>query len=209
MSTVIISPEVRKMFPEFGVLLVSIRGVGRLAAGTAAERVIHAGDVAALREVLDWRGAYRAFGLKPSDHRSSIEALLRRPHVRTGIPFVDYYNSLSINHRATMGAYDAEKVGQITVRPARPGDSFSPIGGGVVAVKPGVLCYCDGTEVICYGLNYRDSSVTAVSAVSDEVLVISEYVSQSTRNASVAAIKQLLADCAEIGVESSLLVDGG
>lgn len=74
-----------------------------------------------LPEVMVWRQAYRSFGVRPREARSSVEALLRR--AATGLPRIDrltdVYNALSVLHLIPMGGEDL--AGYDGPRPPRRG----------------------------------------------------------------------------------------
>src|SRR5690349_11841921 len=59
-------------------------------------------DLTGQAKIVDWREAYRKFGFKPSQHRSSVEALCRRVAQGKELPqistVVDIYNTISVKH---------------------------------------------------------------------------------------------------------------
>lgn len=67
------------------------------------------GNPAELPQIAAWRCAYRGFGAKPSEHRSSIEAMVRRvlkPDSLPDInPLVDIGNLLSLRHILPVGVH--------------------------------------------------------------------------------------------------------
>jgi lysyl-tRNA synthetase class 2 len=86
--TFYLDPSVTALLPELrvGVIIASgfdnRRGGERSAAllAQAAEQVkqrVGDAEIPALPEIAPWREAYRAFGVKPSKYRSSIESLYR------------------------------------------------------------------------------------------------------------------------------------
>ncbi len=80
-----------------------------------------------------WRAAYKAFGVKKTSYRSSVERLLKQIQQGRGLPrignLVDCYNAVSARHRLPIGADDLDKVtGGLAFRRARPGDDFFALG---------------------------------------------------------------------------------
>ena len=189
--TVKLTPAVQNLLPSLGVFALEIHDVSMLAMVERGEPEL---DIHRTGEINDWRETYRKMGLNASDHRSSIEALLRRPASYTGIRFVDLCNSVSIHCKATIGAYDRRQVDTLTVRLSLAEDRFDAI-GRPIQIKPGVPSYCDDLGIVCYGLNHRDSQRTAIRTDTRHALVISEYVSQRTRVASIRAMTAIQALC--------------
>ncbi|MFM1990918.1 MAG: hypothetical protein RJA99_3875 [Pseudomonadota bacterium] len=109
--------------------------VARLRAAEAAARERVVGNVAEQPRVAAWREAYRRFGAKPSEHRSAIEAPLRRvtkPDALPSIhPLVDLGNAMSLAHLMPIGVHPLDGLeGGLDLRPARDGDRFAPPDGG-------------------------------------------------------------------------------
>lgn len=80
-----------------------------------------------------WREAFRAFGAKPSEHRSAVEALLRRALKPDPMPtinhLVDIGTLVSLRHLLPVGVHPLPPAGEpICLRPSQPGDVFVPMG---------------------------------------------------------------------------------
>jgi len=93
------------------------------------------------------RALYRRFGLDPTRHRPSSEALLRR--VRRGEPLprinslVDVANLVSLRLQVPIGLYDLDRVrGRLRLRLGREGEGYPGIGRGHVDVA-GRICVAD------------------------------------------------------------------
>lgn len=78
------------------------------------------------------RKLYRSFGIDPTKHRPSSEALWRR--LKKGLefprvnPFVDLTNFLSLKFQVCYGLYDLGKVeGYVTAGQGKPGECFNGI----------------------------------------------------------------------------------
>ena len=138
--------ELSETFPDFRVAVVVFDGLvigdGRPPA-LAAEIARREADVRArfagtelseIPGVAAWRRAYRAFGIKKTSYRSSVERLVKNMLADRPLPainpFVDAYNAVSIAHVLPIGADDLDRVaGDIAFRYARPGDSFLDMAG--------------------------------------------------------------------------------
>jgi lysyl-tRNA synthetase class 2 len=164
--------------------------------------------ITAMHEIASWREAYGKLGVKPSKYPSSIEALLRRAKkgemAETGIPAVDLYNSVSVVHRAPLGAYDARKlhVDPITLRFACPEcDHFEPLGGRPdgFPLNPDLVVYAQNANILCWGFNTRDSALMAVDEGTTDILFFSEAINFEGRAASKAALTKLAALISEFG----------
>jgi DNA/RNA-binding domain of Phe-tRNA-synthetase-like protein len=112
-----------------------------VAEAEAAVRAGRAGDPGPARAL------YRRFGVDPTRHRPSSEALLRR--VRRGDPLprvnslVDVGNVVSVRLQAPVGLYDLARVeGDLRVRLGREGESYAGIGKETVGVA-GRICVAD------------------------------------------------------------------
>jgi DNA/RNA-binding domain of Phe-tRNA-synthetase-like protein len=113
--------------------------VARACAEAAAGRL---GDPAAARTL------YRRFGVDPTRHRPSSEALLRRVRKGEGLPrinsLVDVANLMSLTLQVPVGLYDLERVegGALVIRLGGEGEGYVGIGKQHVNVS-GRLCVAD------------------------------------------------------------------
>ncbi len=98
-------------------------------------------DVAAARAL------YRRFGVDPTRHRPSSEALLRRVRAGRGLPrvnsLVDVASVVSLRLQVPVGLYDLDLAeGPLTLRLGAPGEVYAGIGRGQVNVG-GRICVAD------------------------------------------------------------------
>ncbi len=144
-----------------------------------AKHGINDENLAAHPDIARWREVYSAMGVKPSKFRSSLEALVRR--VAKGQPMwnvssvVDCYNCVSVTAMLAMGAHDTAKVdGAIVLRYGRAGEKFLPLGAGgeEVDVDPHNIVYADGSKVLCWLWNHRDTRLASVSDETTEAVFI-------------------------------------
>jgi DNA/RNA-binding domain of Phe-tRNA-synthetase-like protein len=121
--------------------------------------------------IADWRGAYKAFGIKKTSYRSSVERLVKNLLADRPLPringLVDIYNALSAKYVAPAGADDLDKVaGDICFRLGGPADSFIRLGddsGAEDPPKEGEVVYADGEKVLCRRWNWSQDARSAVT----------------------------------------------
>ncbi len=101
-----------------------------------------------------WRGAFRLFGVDPTQYRSAAEALLRRLTKKGDIPcintVVDVCNLVSIRYGLPVAAFDLRAVhGPITVRAATGEEWFTPLGESAPEhPEPGEIIFIDETGLV-------------------------------------------------------------
>lgn len=110
-------------------------------AAEAAARAGRIGGTAAARAL------YRRFGVDPTRHRPSSEALLRRVRKGQGLPrlnsLVDVANVVSLRLQVPVGLYDLAQVrGPLTLRLGLEGESYTGISKETVNVE-GRICVAD------------------------------------------------------------------
>ena len=93
------------------------------------------------------RALYRRFGVDPTHHRPSSEALLRRVRRGESLPrvnsLVDVANVVSLWLQVPVGLYDLGRVtGDLRVRLGREGEAYAGIGRDQVGVA-GRICVAD------------------------------------------------------------------
>jgi len=139
-----IAPEVFEKFPDYirGVILAvdvdNSKTFPELVQLMRAEEKslqqrINLDDLTSYPKVNSWREAFRSLGIKPSEFRSSIEAMSRRvlrgnelPSIN---PLVDIGNILSLRHLVPVGGHALDDVqGNISLRPASGEEDFVPFG---------------------------------------------------------------------------------
>jgi DNA/RNA-binding domain of Phe-tRNA-synthetase-like protein len=132
-------------------------------------------ELSAIPGIAVWRAAYRAFGIKKTSYRCSVERLVKNVLAGRPLPainaFVDAYNAVSLEHVMPAGADDlAHVVGDVAFRYARPGDTFLDMapgeeGQGPVSDPPktGEVVYADGEKVLCRRWTWRQDARSLVS----------------------------------------------
>jgi len=195
-------------FPDFRVALVVAEGLAiaeerspilenEIAAAEARCRERWSGvELSAIPGVAAWRAAYRAFGIKKTSHRSSVERPITRVLAGDRLPrvnaLVDLYNMVSIESGFCLGCDDLDAIaGDLAFRFARPGDTFIDMGAGdgedpSDPSKHGEVVYADANHMFCRRWNRRED---ARSLARRAVLTV-----QSNGSGEVAAAARRIAE---------------
>lgn len=116
--------------------------------------------------VKSWREAYRAFGAKPSEFRSSIEALARRALRNDPLPsinaLVDIGNAMSLRHLVPVGGHAIDVLaGDISLRLAQGDETFTPFGSErTESPLPGEVIFAEGSTVLTRRWTWRQANHT-------------------------------------------------
>jgi DNA/RNA-binding domain of Phe-tRNA-synthetase-like protein len=204
-------------FPDFRVAVVVARGLairpGRpadldalIAAREAAARERWKGfELSEIPGIAAWRKAYRAFGIKKTSYRSSVERLMKNALAERPMPsinaFVDAYNAVSLAHVLPLGADDLAKVeGDVAFRFSRPGDSFLDMASGEDGgdgpaedpPKPGEVVYADATKVLCRRWNWRQDGRSLVTPQTRDAIVTVQWNGAGDLDAAVSDLVELM-----------------
>ena len=120
-----------------------------------------------------WRVAYRAFGIKRTSYRSSVERLIKRVLAGDPIPevnaLVDLYNAVSVDAALCLGCDDLDATeGDLEFRYSRREDTFFDMGAEAGEdpndpPKEGEVVYADQRHVLCRRWNWRQDARTKVT----------------------------------------------
>jgi DNA/RNA-binding domain of Phe-tRNA-synthetase-like protein len=186
--------EIADAFPAYRVAVVVAEGLtiapdrpaaldALIAEREAAARAQWSGtELAQIPGIAAWRAAYKAFGIRQTRYRSSVERLVKnvlagRELARINA-FVDAYNAVSLAHVLPLGADDLDKVTPpLAFRYAREGDSFVDMadtdadGEGTEAPKPGEVAYADANHVLCRRWNWRQDARSLITPATTRAVV--------------------------------------
>jgi DNA/RNA-binding domain of Phe-tRNA-synthetase-like protein len=139
----------------------------------AACRTAWAGtELSQIPGVAAWRAAYKAFGIKQTRYRSSVERLVKNVLAGRALAringFVDAYNAVSLSAVLPLGADDLDKVTPpLAFRYAREGDTFVDMADGAEAgdeaPKAGEVVYTDAAHVLCRRWNWRQDARSLIT----------------------------------------------
>lgn len=123
-------------------------------------------SVAEEPRIKSWREAYRSLGVKPSEYRSSIEALARRALRNDPLPsinaLVDIGNLVSLRHLIPAGGHAIDVLtGDLTLRPARGDEAFVPFGSDQTEHPiPGEIVFVEADIVLTRRWTWRQANHT-------------------------------------------------
>ena len=116
--------------------------------------------------IKSWREAYRAFGAKPAEFRSSIEAMARRALKNDRLPsintLVDIGNLISLRHLLPAGVHAIDVLaGDIALRPATGAEQFLAFGSTETEHPlPGEIIFTEGETVLTRRWTWRQAQHT-------------------------------------------------
>ena len=127
---------------------------------------VRADAVAEDARIKSWREAYRAFGAKPAEFRSSIEAMARRALKGDQLPsinaLVDIGNLVSLRHLLPAGAHAIDVLrGDIELRFATGAEQFVAFGSGETEHPlRGEVIFAEGDTVLTRRWTWRQANHT-------------------------------------------------
>jgi DNA/RNA-binding domain of Phe-tRNA-synthetase-like protein len=146
-----------------------------------------------------WRGAFRGFGVDPTQYRSAAEALLRRLTKKGEIPsvntLVDIGNLVSIRYALPIALFDTRAIaGSNTVRFADGTERYITLGEGEIEhPEPGEVIFVDDAgQVHARRWCFRQSEESAVRPDTTEALITVEAHHAQARADVEAAMADLL-----------------
>ena len=155
------------------------------------------GNVAELPYIAAWRAAYQRFGAKPSEHRSSIEAMMRRVVKAASIPsinpLVDIGNLVSLRYMLPVGVHPATApLRSIELRRALPGDIFAASSGPEEAPPVGEIVLACGQEVLTRRWTWRQSASTQTLADTTRVFYNVDGLAPAAQSVVLEAMQDIV-----------------
>jgi len=211
-------------FPAYRVAVIVAAGMDVPAARPTALDDMVAAAEAAVRDrygdtplseipgIGDWRAAYRAFGIKKTSYRCSVERLVKNALAGRPLPrinaFVDAYNAVSLKHVLPAGADDLDRVaGDIAFRYARRGDSFVRLGdetGAEDQPKDGEVVYADSEKVLCRRWNWSQDARSPVTPATTRAVATVQSLGAGQLEPAAEELAALLAE--SCGAETSMTI---
>jgi DNA/RNA-binding domain of Phe-tRNA-synthetase-like protein len=177
MSTYVISADIFRLFPGYVRGVVVAEGVANLPSPDDLVEMMRIAEnelrgrlslegIAENPRIKAWREAYRSFGAKPSEFRSSIEALSRRVLHGDALPsinaLVDIGNIVSLRHFLPAGGHAIDVLtGDIALRRATGEETFTAFGSDVLEHPlPGEVIFAEGDVVLTRRWTWRQANHT-------------------------------------------------
>ena len=197
-------------FPAFRVALVVGEGltIGSQRSAGLAEEIVETErrcrerwggtELSAIPGVAAWRVAYRAFGIKRTSYRSSVERLIKRVLAGDPIPevnaLVDLYNAVSVDAALCLGCDDLDATeGDLEFRYSRREDTFFDMGAEAGEdpndpPKEGEVVYADQRHVLCRRWNWRQDARTKVTTDTQRIALTAQSNGVGDVEAAAAAL---------------------
>lgn len=166
-------------------------------------------ELSAIPGVAAWREAYKAFGIKQTRYRSSVERLVKNVLAGRELArvngFVDLYNAVSLAHVLPLGADDLDRVRPpFAFRYAREDDTFIDMadaangenGEGAVEPSPpkaGEVVFADAEKVLCRRWNWRQDARSLICAETNRAIVTVQGNGAGDVEAAVTDLRALIA----------------
>lgn len=125
-------------------------------------------NIASHPKIESWREAYRSLGVKPTEFRPSMEALVRRVLKRDPLPaiskIVDLGNLVSIRNLVPIGAHAIDLLtADMDLRIATGDEIFEPFGTDIVEhPNPSEIIFAEGNTVLTRRWTWRQSKHTLI-----------------------------------------------
>lgn len=205
-----VSPEVYELRPDYRAIVVVARGLSGGPTDADSDAALARAESSAvarlggappesLPQIDAWREAFRAFGVKPRQARSSVEALVRR--AGAGLPRIDrltdLYNAVSVEHLIPLGGEDLDHyVGPPQLVRALGEESFDTVADGeAITVSPdaGEVVWRDDAGVTCRRWNWRQCVRTRLTVGTVNAVFILDGLDPVSSDALRAAADDLTA----------------
>ena len=128
------------------------------------QRRLKVEDITNYPKINSWREAFRSLGIKPSEYRSSIEAMSRRVLRGNELPtinaLVDIGNILSLRHLVPTGGHALDGIqADISLRPADGSEEFVPFGSEEMEhPDPDEFVFVEGNTVLTRRWSWRQAN---------------------------------------------------
>lgn len=182
-----IGPEFQVKYPEVKTGIAIIEGVNITKENDDLEKQkidvenkyqgFTLDQVAQIPTIDAYRKFYRQFGVDPTSHHPSPDALLRRivdgKHLYKINTLVDAYNVACLETNVGMSAMNIDKLNlPVTLRFAKDGEQITLLGGDETkTAKAGEVVYADQSGIVTLDLNYRDCDKTKITEKTKKVLL--------------------------------------
>lgn len=196
-------------FPSVVGAAAFVLGIDNSSNETAAEGLLRAQEevvraqfastpLSSHPHISSWRSAFSSFGVKPTQYRSAIEALLRHVTKKGSVPhinkLVDLCNYVSMKHVLPVAAYDLDHIsGPVVVRLAKGDEPFLPLYGKEVEYpNPGEVVFTDDEGALSRRWTWRQSDRAKSTPETRQALLTIEGLHDITRAAVEGAMEELV-----------------
>ncbi|MFH1307601.1 MAG: phenylalanine--tRNA ligase beta subunit-related protein [archaeon] len=185
-----ISENIIEKYPEVNISVIVAKNVDNTKYNEEIQQLLR-GAEKELREDIEfdkilevsiiskWREIYKSFGAKPSDYRSSVEAILRRA-LKKELPkincLVDIYNYISAKYLMTVGGEDIDTLeGDLVLDFAEGDEEFTALGSDKKESPwKGEVVYRDDKGVVCRCWNWKEGDRTKLTEQTKNAVIVIE-----------------------------------
>jgi DNA/RNA-binding domain of Phe-tRNA-synthetase-like protein len=218
-------PAVLEKFPGYSGRIVYAYGLENAESGGESAEILEAAEAEARRafaglavashpHIEAWRGAYGAFGSKPSKYLCSAEALLRRVLKGEPLPrinrFVDIYNAVSLRHVLPAGGEDLDRLeGDLHLAfasGAEPFDAADPTSSDAHP-DPNEVVWKDPAGVTCRRWNWRQCRRTRLVPATQNAYFVLDRLAPYPLASLDAATSELCAHLKRLSPACEIEVD--
>ena len=202
-------PDLLAQYPTLTAGVVFAKGIDNASENPETEALLRAQEkilkstyasrpLSSHPHIASWRAAFSSFGVKPTQYRSAVEALMRHvlkagevPHINT---LVDICNYLSMKHVLPVAAYDLAHVsGPVEVRFAKGDEPFLPLYAKEIEYPtPGEVVYTDDEGALSRRWVWRQCDRAKTTPQTRNALITTEAVNDIERAAVEDATKELV-----------------
>jgi DNA/RNA-binding domain of Phe-tRNA-synthetase-like protein len=138
-----------------------------------------------------WREAYRAFGAKPSEYPSSIEALVKRVRRGDDVPYINTLaalcNSVSLRYLVPIGGHAIDVMqadGELRLGFATGAEEFTPFGlDSIEHPNPGEVIFTYNTStVLCRRWTWRQGEFSKLQRTTTATVINIDGLPPTTRS---------------------------
>lgn len=204
-----IDSKIFEKFPESNIRVILAKNINNKIVVTEIQELIRS-EEKRIREqssleilmqqpkIAVWQDAYRAFGAKPKDYKSSVENLYRL--VLGGVDLrrinnlVDIYNFISLKYMLPVGGEDLDKVqGDIVLTFAGPNEPSVLLLGDKEPRPPHQreVIYKDEISAICRRWNWREADRTKLTEETKNCILVIESLPPVIKEEIELATKEL------------------
>lgn len=204
-----VDSEIFNKFPGLNIGVVVAKGINNTGSDDLIRKLLRDEEVSARNhlaisdlstdpKIVIWQEAYRLFGTKPKEHRSSVENLYRvvlsGNSLRQINKLVDIYNLISLKHRLPVGGEDLDQIrGDIELTFAKGAEPPTLLLGDQEPrpPHPGEVIYKDKTSAICRRWNWREADRTKLTERTKNCVLVIEGLQPVTQQDIEIATKEL------------------
>lgn len=207
-----VAPEIFDLYPELRLGALVLSGIDNSGqhdeldgllrdAQTEVRQKLAGVTLSEHPNIVPWREAYRAFGVKAKQYPSSIENLLKRvlkgEELRSINPLVDLYNVVSLRHLMPVGGEDLDALrGDLRLRIAGEDEPAVHLLGDseAKAPKPGEVMYADDAGAVCRRFNWKEADRSKLTEQTQRAVLVVEALPPVTE----AELQRVLSQLAEL-----------